>query len=138
MQKPQFHIKMKRRRKELSLSQREAAENCGLKPRRWSTLERNVRQPTDLELETISRFLKLGSYERPIPKLHQFLVSQASRLARTAQAFLARQDRSSHQRFRKCRRSYPDLTRRLCSKIDNRTDARHCWSFAIVSVSTQD
>ena len=130
MQKPQFHTRMKRRRKELSLSQRKAAENCGLKPRRWSALERNVRQPTNRELEIISRYLKLGSYERPIPKLHQLLVSQASRLLPTAQTFLARQDRSSHQRFRKCRRSYPDLTRRLCSKIDSRADARYCWSFA--------
>ncbi|MFA5505825.1 MAG: helix-turn-helix transcriptional regulator [Vulcanimicrobiota bacterium] len=127
---PIFRLKLKERRRQLSLTQKEAATMCGLTRSRWSLLECGKRIPSEVEKRSISNSFQLGPVFYSPPGAKKKLLNQAQCLMPPRRVFLPHQDRPTQVRVRACLRAYPDLTNRLISKITTRVDGDLCEHFS--------
>jgi len=88
--KPQFHTRLRERREESGLTQKQAAQACGIEPDRWSQLERGRRIPSERELKAIGSHRGLGPVFIAPRKATKQLLDNGARLAPTVEPFLSR------------------------------------------------
>lgn len=117
MFEPQFHLRLKFHRKQRSLSQKEAAELCGLCRWRWSDLECGRRMPSNRELALLRRRFDLGRVFVSPPKATRRLLDNGARLTKTLEPFIAQRDRPTHIRYRTCLKRQKELTLALTARL---------------------
>ena len=126
MFRPPFHIKMKEKRLTLGLTQRQAAQRCGISRERWSNLERGYRAPNKAEQRILFALLGLGDCFVAPPEVMRRLRNSARTMAPNRKPFLPHQDRPTFVRFRASSRLYPELTTLLLSLVKARSDFTLC------------
>lgn len=126
MFKPLFHLRMKERRRQLGLSQSEAAARCEIDPQRWSNLERGERRPSEQEFQVISIYLNLGDVFVPPPAATRKLLNNAARLSPPTPPYFTHQDRVTHIRYCTCAKKYSALVNALMDRIKDREDFPLC------------
>lgn len=122
MFKPLFHLQLKKKRQRSGLSQKKAAELCGLEPARWCHLEVGYRQPGSHEIIAIENLLRLGQYFVPPSKIFQQLKSRGDKLLPVRKPYLQPADRSSHIRYRAALKRYGPRVQALESLLSRRVD----------------
>lgn len=126
MFRPPFHTLLKEKRLSAGFTQKEAAEICGLKCKRWSNLERGYRYPNDKERKRIGRLLRLGNTFVAPPGAVGKLLNSTRALAPNRKPFFPRQDRPTFVRFRAGSRRHPVLIEELTEIVTARPDFAYC------------
>ena len=126
MFKPLFCLRMRERRLELSLTQKQASELIGMSQTRWSNLECGHRRPTNNEKKKLSALLGLGDCFVPPYSITRTLLSNGARLVECRKPYFSNQDRTTHTRYNACRRRVPILTAQLTSMVHSREDSDAC------------
>lgn len=123
---PLFHVRIRECRIKRAISQKQAAEFCGITAKRWSNLERGFRRPTTDEFQKISRYLKIGN-SFPIPcRADRLLRAEGLRHGPKILPYFSPKDRLTHIRFKLSCRRYGRLTRILTERIRARDDFDAC------------
>ena len=130
MFKPTFFQKMRERRLELSMTQRQAAELIGMSRSRWSNLECGHRRPTDTERREVAELLGLSDCFVPPYSINKTLLSNGVRLVECRESYFPHQDRSTHTRYGACRSRVPRLTAKLRSIVLDRSDSNTCQAIS--------
>jgi hypothetical protein len=78
------------------------------------------------ELQNIRGILSLRTCTVPPSGTMKYLIDAGSRHTSSMPPFLTRQDRSTHIRFRTCRKRYPELVSKLMRKVESRPDYQVC------------
>ena len=129
MFKPQFHTRLRERREESGLTQKQAAEACKIDPDRWSQLERGRRIPSEHELKVIGSYFRLGPVFVAPRKATKQLLDNGARLAPPVTPFFVPQDRMTYARYRMLMARQGGLARTLEERLWSRRDFDLCQQF---------
>lgn len=129
MFEPQFHIRLKQRRLQRGITQREAASLCGISKGRWSDLEQGRRMPSDWEFRVIDRNFHLGQVFVAPKKATQKLLNDGARLSPIPPPLLLDHDRTTYIRYRSSVARHIDLTEKLTHRVRYRPDFQWCQHF---------
>jgi transcriptional regulator with XRE-family HTH domain len=121
-----FQYTLRKRRKALGYTQKDAAANIGMPRRRWNGIETGRYRPTSQELQKMRLLLgECNGFIRPA-RASLVLLQEGRNFVKTPQPFYPPQDRASNIRYREARRRFPDLVSRLTVEITRRKDFTSC------------
>lgn len=123
---PEYTYKMKQARLDAGLTQKKAAQLCGMTRIRWTHLETGYRIPNPGEYLKLRHLLGLRYLPSRPPKAVLELLSAGQRSTTSAKPYFASLDRPTFARYLAAKRRYPELTSRLTAIAKARRDFALC------------